>query len=172
MGQNISVIDNLKRQGIVVIHDIRFKGKRRIHWADVEDYLKRYVGEIYVIEDVGYTIHIGREFSDEYSGSVDTARLKGALAKAKANAAQEIPELIRNAQGKRYKENLSDKHNMNAKFGWYRFGSRFALPVSGENGKIERYNVFCGEILVRHAADGKMYLYDMVNIKKETSTPL
>ena len=82
MGQNIRVIDNLKKQGIVVIHDIRFKGKRRIHWADVEDYLKRYVGEIYVIEDVGYTIHIGREFSDEYSGSVDTARLKGALAKA------------------------------------------------------------------------------------------
>ena len=40
-----------------------------------------------------------------------------------------------------------------------------------ENGEIERYNTFCIEILIRHAADGKMYLYDMVNVKKETSTP-
>lgn len=30
---------------------------------------------------------------DEYSGSEDTARLKGTLAKAKANAAQGVPEL-------------------------------------------------------------------------------
>ena len=28
-----------------------------------------------------------------------------------------------------------------------------------------------GEMLVRHASDGKQYLYDMVNIKKETGTP-
>lgn len=27
-------------------------------------------------------------------------------------------------------------------------------------------------MLIRHAADGNLYLYDMVNIKKETSTPL
>lgn len=27
-------------------------------------------------------------------------------------------------------------------------------------------------MLIRHATDGNLYLYDMVNIKKETSTPL
>jgi hypothetical protein len=27
-------------------------------------------------------------------------------------------------------------------------------------------------MLIRNAADGNLYLYDMVNIKKETSTPL
>ena len=27
-------------------------------------------------------------------------------------------------------------------------------------------------MLIRHAADGYLYLYDLVNIKKETSTPL
>ena len=26
-------------------------------------------------------------------------------------------------------------------------------------------------MLIRHATDGNLYLYDMVNIKKETSTP-
>lgn len=63
-----------------------------------------------------------------------------------------------------------DAHN--AKFGWYRYDSRFALPVYNSEGKVERYNVFQVEVLIRHSEDGNMYLYDLVNIKKETSTPL
>ncbi|MBR1772547.1 MAG: hypothetical protein IJ749_01470 [Eubacterium sp.] len=55
---------------------------------------------------------------------------------------------------------------------WYRYTTRFALPVYGENGEIDRYNVFRTEILIRQEASEKMYLYDLVNIKKETSTPL
>ena len=64
------------------------------------------------------------------------------------------------------------KHKSNAQYGWYRYDLRFALPVYGENGEMERYNVFCVEILIRHADDKRKYLYDLVNIKKETSTPL
>lgn len=37
---NISIITDLKGREIVVIHNIRFKGKRKIDWNDVEDYLK------------------------------------------------------------------------------------------------------------------------------------
>lgn len=51
------------------------------------------------------------------------------MAKAKANAAQAIPELIRIA--------TNAKHEVN-----------------------------------RHADDGKKYLYDVLSIKKETSSPL
>lgn len=47
--------------------------------------------------------------------------------------------------------------------------TRFALPVYGENENIERYNVFQAIMLVRHAEDGKLYLYDIIKIKKETS---
>ena len=65
------------------------------------------------------------------------------------------------------------KHNVDAKYGWYRFTTRFALPVYDSNtGELERFNIFRIEMLIRHAADGNLYLYDMVNIKKETSTPL
>jgi len=56
-----------------------------------------------------------------------------------------------------------------AEFGWYTYDSRFALPVFDENGEIERYNVFHVALLVRHANDGKRYLYDLMKIKKETS---
>ena len=96
----------------------------------------------------------------------------GTLAKAKANAVQGLPQLIETASNKRYKENLNEKHRRDAKMGWYRFTSRFALPVYGEDEEVDRYNVFRIEVLIRQEGDGKMYLYDLVNIKKETSTPL
>lgn len=122
--RNVSIIRDTDDNKIVVIHDIRFKGKRSVWWEDVEEYLKEYIGEFYEI-----------------------------------------------ASNKRFDENKKEKHKGDAAFGWYRYNSRFALPVFNENGKIERYNVFNAVILIRHDKDGKLYLYDIINIKKETSNP-
>ena len=60
----------------------------------------------------------------------------------------------------------------NARFGWYRYDSRFALPIFDDDGEVLRYNVFHVELVIRHAEDTKLYLYDIMNIKKETSIPL
>ena len=47
------------------------------------------------------------------------------------------------------------------------------LPVyNDKSGEIERYNIYKSVMLVRHAEDGKKYLYDFLSIKKETSSPL
>ena len=54
------------------------------------------------IKDAHDVIHIAKDFPDEYSNSEDTMRLKGTLAKAKANASQGIPYLIQNATDKTY----------------------------------------------------------------------
>ena len=105
--RNIDIIRDADGNKIVMINDIRFKGKRRIDWKDVEAYLRQYIGDFYAIAESGDIVYIGNDFADEFSGSNDTARLKGTLAKAKANAAQGIPRLIENASGKRYKENLA-----------------------------------------------------------------
>lgn len=110
-----------------------------------------------------------KDVPDEYANSNYTHRLKGASAKAKANAAQGLPEMIKIATGKHFEKNRKDKHNRDAKYGWYRYESRFALPVFDENGGIERYNVFHVLMLMRHAKDEKIYLYDIMEIKKETS---
>jgi hypothetical protein len=46
-----------------------------------------------VIKDEdGKIVYIGTKLPGEYSGSVYTKKLKGVVAKAKANAAQGIPE--------------------------------------------------------------------------------
>jgi hypothetical protein len=114
-------------------------------------------------------VYIGSDLPDEYANSNYTHRLKGASAKAKANAAQGLPEMIEIASGKQFEENRKGKHNKDAQYGWYRYESRFALPVFSEEGEVERYNVFHVLMLMRHARDEKLYLYDIMEIKKETS---
>ena len=171
MDRNVSIIQDINGHRIVIINDILFKGKRSINWNDVEAYLHKYVGEFYEIATTEDIIYIGNDLPDEYTGSKYTRGLKGAAAKAKANAAQGIPELIEIATGKHFKENDEDKHKRNAKYGWYRYDSRFALPVYDDKGEVDRYNVFHASMLIRHDNNGKMYLYDILDIKKETSNP-
>lgn len=172
MERNVNVVKDMNGNQIAVINDIRFKGRQNIDWDEVEQYLKQYVGEFIEIAESKEIIYIGSDFPDEYIGSNYTAKLKGAFAKAKANAAQGVPEIIEIADNKRFQENLAKKHDKNARFGWYRYNSRFALPVFDDAGEVLRYNVFHVEIIIRHAEDKKLYLYDVMNIKKETSTPL
>ncbi len=167
MDRNVNIITDLKGNKIVLINDIIFKGKRSVNWDDVKNYLETYVGEFYEIADTNDIVYIGKELPDEYTGSRYTYSLKGANAKAKANASQGIPEI---ATGKHFRENSGEKHNRNAANGWYRYNSRFALPVYDENGEVERYNVFHASMLIRHDVDGKMYLYDIMDIKKKRAT--
>ena len=169
--RNIAVIQDVDGNNIVVINDIIFKGKRSITWSDVEEYLRQYVGDFYSIAESGDVVYIGTDLPDEYTGSNYTKHIKGTVTKAKANAAQAIPEIIEIATSKTVEENKKEKHSRNAKNGWYRYDTRFALPVYDESGEVERYNVFSARLLIRHAASGKMYLYDVLEIKKETSKP-
>ena len=41
--RNINVIKDSNGRKIVVINEIRFKGKRKINWSEVEEYLKQYI---------------------------------------------------------------------------------------------------------------------------------
>ncbi len=173
MERNIEIIINDDGLRVVRINDVRFKGKNKEDWKKVENYLKEYVGEYYEIEESSEKVYISSDFPDEYANSESRLALKGAVAKAKANASQGIPELIRIATNEIYSENTKTKHNEDAKQGWYRYDVRFELPVfNDKTGEIDRYNRYYGRMLVRHAEDGKRYLYDILGIKKETSSPL
>ena len=83
-----------------------------------------------------------------------------------------IKELIQIASNKLFSENYKDKHNNKAKYGWYRYDTRFAIPKYDNDGELAGYNIFRGRLVIRHAEDGKLYLYDVLRIKKETSEPL
>ena len=107
MNRNVSILEITKGKKIAVINNIRFTGKRLVHWDDVKEYLKAYVGKSYRVEETNDIIYIGND-----------------------------------------------------------------LPVYGPNEKIERFNVFHASLLVRHDENGRMYLYDIMDIKKKQATRL
>lgn len=105
MDRNVNLITDLDGKKIVLINDIRFKARKRENWKDVEEYLKEYVEEFYEIAETSEKIFISTDFPDEYANSESRMDLKGAVAKAKANAAQGIPELIQIATNQEFSEN-------------------------------------------------------------------
>lgn len=171
INNKVNVIQDEQGRPIIIINDIRFAGRQGISWRDVEEYLWQYVDESFEIIETADVVYIGDDFPSEVKGSNDTMRLRGAQAKAKANATTQLPMLLKYATNKRWQENFKEKHGIDAKYGWYRFTSRFALPVYLNDGGLDRYNIFRIEMLIRHASDEKLYLYDMVNVKKETGNP-
>ena len=50
--------------------------------------------------------------------------------------------MIEIASNPEYEVNHKEKHSRGAKLGWYRYDTRFALPVFNERGEIDRFNVF------------------------------
>ena len=171
--RNINIVVDTDGRKIVLINDIRFKGKHREEWKEIEKYLVEYVGQCYEIEESAEKIYIDVDFPDEFANSESRIALKGPVSKAKANASQGIPELIQIATNDSFAENDKEKHKKDAKLGWYRYDIRFALPVYDDKcGELIRYNIFSAKMLVRHAEDGKKYLYDFLRIKKETGSPL
>lgn len=109
--RNINIITDTDGNKIVLINDVMFKGKRNINWDEVKSYLKRFVGGFYRIEETAEIVYIGNELPEEYTESESRKALMGANAKAKANAATAIPELIKTARNRMYQENYKKKHS-------------------------------------------------------------
>lgn len=169
--QRIHIIQDENNKSIVLINDIRFKSRRNIDWNEIEEYLKEYIGNTYEILETCEKIYIGNDFPDEFCHSKDKIRLKGANEKAKANMISAIEELICIATDRTEAEDYKGKHGAKAKKGWYRYDTRFGIPKYDENGELEEYHIYSAKMLVRRDEDGKLYLYDFVRTKKETSSP-
>ncbi|MDE6233857.1 MAG: hypothetical protein K2M60_11010 [Lachnospiraceae bacterium] len=170
--EKLEIITDEAGNKIVIIPDIIFANKQNIEWEEVEKYLVRYIGEIVEIAESSDIIYIGKDFPDEYAGSKYTRKTKGARAKAKANAVQGVRELVEIASDKTFRENHKEKHNSDAGNGWYYYTTRFSLPIYDNETKTAEYNVYRGCLVVNCTSSGKMYLYDLVDIKKEASNPL
>ena len=148
-----------------------FFGKQNIPWKEVERYMKRYIGEKYVVQKYNDEIIIPSNFPNEYIASKYSQSLKGGLAKTKANVSQVIGELIRSAINRRFVENKEEKHKKDASKGWYRYDVFFEVSVKGNSDDEIRWNRYRGTLIVRLNEKG-MYLHDLINIKKEARTPL
>ena len=169
--KRVNVIYDENGKSIVLINDIRFKTRRTIDWEKVEEYLREYIGNCYEILETSEKVFIGADFPDEFCHSEDKVRLKGGNEKAKANMISAIGDLIKIATNKTVSQDYGNKHKGKAKLGWYRYDTRFGIPVYDLEGKLIQYNIYTARMLIRCDKDGKLYLYDFVRTKKETSSP-
>lgn len=171
MNQNVNAVTDSDGHKIVIINDIRFLSRREIEWKMVEEYLKEYIGKYFEVAETSEKVYIGSDFPDEFSHSNDTRNLKGANMKAKANLVSSIGELVQTATNKTEYPDYDSKHGSRAKYGWHRYNTWFGIPVYDEGGNLIRHNIFSARMLVRCDMDGRLYLYDFVRIRKETSKP-
>ncbi|MBQ9179918.1 MAG: hypothetical protein IJ132_03865 [Firmicutes bacterium] len=155
----------------ITISERLFTGKKDVPWDEVEKYLKRYINQTVKVNSTNDIIRIPKDYPDEYSGSQYTKKLRGAVAKAKANIIVELLQLIQNASNRRHVANKTEKHEKDASRGWYRYDICLGILVRGENERDLRENIYKGTLVVRRNERGNE-LYDIVNIKKEASKPL
>ena len=76
------------------------------------------------------------------------------------------------ATEKRFKKNQKEKHSGMEGNGWYYYTTRFAIPVYKNTMKTDLYNIYSACLLINVTDSGRLYLYDLVDIKREASTPL
>ena len=85
--------------------------------------------------DTKDVVYIGSDLPDEYTGSKYTYSLKGTAAKAKANAAQGIPEMLEIAAGRQFKQNQEKKINGMRKMDGINMNPGLHFPYSQKTGK-------------------------------------
>lgn len=163
--------DKMKECSVTYIDNLAFKSRRSVNWDTVEKKLRGYIGTSYEIYETSESVIIGNDFPDEFTHSNEKIKTKGANEKARANIICAIEDIIRTASNKRIVPDYEKKHGKKAEFGWCIYDTHFAIPEYNARGIIERYNIFKARMIVRHAADGKKYLYDYTRIKKEGVQP-
>lgn len=93
--------------------------------------------------------------------------MKPALRKIKMQAATNLDEMLLLVENGEWRENVKPKHSKDAQNGWYRYDTQFAVPVLNAKKAIDHYTVYGGTLLIRNDADGKSYLYDLLDVEKK-----
>ena len=112
-------------------------------------------------------VYIGKDLPREYKGSEYTLGMNRALREVKMQAATNLDEMLLLAENGEWRENVKDKHRRDAQNGWYRYETQFAVPVLNAKKAVDHYTVYSGTLLIRNDADGKSYLYDMIDVEKK-----
>ena len=112
-------------------------------------------------------VYVGKDLPGEYKSSEYTKTMKPALRKIKMQAATNLDEMLLLAENGEWRENVKPKHSKDAQNGWYRYDTQFAVPILNAKKAIDHYTVYGGALLIRNDADGKSYLYDLLDVEKK-----
>lgn len=136
----------------------------------IADFIAEHIGDVYTIIESGQKVYIGEDLPNEYTQSKYTTTVlhyNPNIIKAKKKAVANIGEIIEIATNRRWEKTKHSKKK-DAKYGMYRYDTLFGFPVKDSKGNVVRANIYKAELVIRNASDGRKYLYDIVDIKKDT----
>lgn len=135
-----------------------------------EAYLKTLVNSDHPFSTIlmdAQPVFVGKDLPGEYKSSEYTKTMKPALRKIKMQAATNLDEMLLLAENGEWRENVKPKHAKDAQNGWYRYDTEFVVPVLDAKKTVDHYTVYGGTLLIRNDADGKSYLYDLLDVEKK-----
>ena len=152
------------------INDNVFEGsKDKSISKTIKDYLTKHIGEVYTIIESGQKVYLGKDLPNEYAHSEYTKKLPLNKKLAKGRAVTNLNEIIESATNRTWESNKKEKHKIDAKYGFYKYNTTFSFDYNGSE------KIYDGTILIRNDANGKKYLYDILDVKpkkKLVSLPL
>ena len=126
----------------------------------IKDYLENHINEYANIIESGQKVYLGTDLPGEYAFSKSSQKLPMNEKLAKGRASSGLKEIIENVSSRNYEKNRKTKHNIDAKYGFYKYDTKFSFDYNG------REQIYEGTVVIRNDADGKKYLYDITNVKK------
>lgn len=133
------------------IYDAQQKAKNNI---------KKQRGNKYKNIETSNNIYIDYKLQGEYIYSKYTKRRPNDIKYVKCILSDYIEELFLNAKNKTYEANRKSKHKIDAKYGFYEYNVKFSVFQN------KKEVIYTCTLLVRNDANGKKYLYDILDIKK------
>ena len=151
---------------MIDIVKLYFTNKNKLNWKDVESKIKGISGSMFKNEKLSKDFNIDNKAIDELTHSRYNMKLKGKLRLIKANLLMYLEDIIKDMDNERWKKDIGDRHKNIAKNGWYRYDIHFKFPVRDEQGNYIDKQDYKATVVVRSAEDNKLYLYDIIDIKK------
>lgn len=127
----------------------------------IREYLKNHIGDIYTIIESGQKVYLGEDLPGEYTYSKSAQSLPITKKLAKGRAVTNLKEIVENATNRKWQSNNKEKHSIDSRYGFYKYDTTFSFDYNGKE------NVYNGTVLIRNDANGKKYLYDILDIQPQ-----
>lgn len=122
--------------------------------------LKEHKDNVYKIIETNDNIVVDKKGIKEYIFSEYSKNLKYNKKVIKSILSKYIDKVIAYSNNKQYDKNRKNKHNKDAKYGFYKYNIIFSIINN------QKEDIYSATLLVRNSEDEKKYLYDILNIKK------
>lgn len=140
----------------------------KVDWTEVRDKLLKLVKIVVTIKENNAKVKFDKKFIKEFSASKYTQSANRKVKNIKANLVDNIVELVENSGHISIEVNNKNKHKTDSGYRWEKYKCLFRFNSLDERGNNISILYSCC-IVIRCPNFNEKYIYDIVDIKKETN---